>query len=114
MTHGLGIIPTTIRLRGRHRIPLDAFRTFTPMGERRFANSPLGSIPELEPEIASDEAIGFLEDGPRKPLPRHEVMANLAKLRASDDPALQDKGRSFTAHDYDRAVAEYDRWEVRQ
>ena len=109
--NGIGIIPTKIRINGRHRIPLDAFRTFTPMGEHQFTNSSLGSIPELEPELTSDEGLGFQEDGPRKPLPAHVVMANLAALRASDDPALQEKGRSFRRHDYDLAVAAYDRWE---
>ena len=94
--HGTAIIPTTSAGQGTH------------------THSILAREPELEPDLTPDETIGFLDDGPPKPLPRHEVIRNLAALRASDDPALQDKGTSFTERDYDRAVAEYAAWEIRQ
>jgi hypothetical protein len=96
--HGTPIVPTTVSHAGTHQ----------------FAHALLAGEPELEPEVTPDLDFGMEPDAPRRPLPRYQVLANLAALRASDDPALQEKGRSFERHDYEQAVAAYEAWELRQ
>jgi hypothetical protein len=112
--NGIGIIPTRIRIQGTHRIPLDAFRTFTPMGNRRFATSTTGT-PELEPELASDEGLGVQEDGPRRPLPLAEVLTNVDWLALrSPDPVIHTLAREYDLIEYLDAQRAYAAWEVRQ
>lgn len=112
--NGIGIIPTRIHLQGTHRIPLDAFRTFTPTGDRRFATATTGT-PELEPELTSDEGLGLLDDGPRQPLPLAEVLTNVDWLAMrSSDPVIHTLAREYDLIEYLDAQRVYTAWERRQ